>query len=129
MNRQLIQYLCVLAGGAAGSLARYLVTRTLVQRFPGWNFAAGTFVVNVTGSFAIGILMTLLVERFRLPSYWHLLGVVGFLGGYTTFSSFEFDSYLAVRGGHHLTALTYIIGSVAAGYGAVWMGASLVSKH
>ncbi len=129
MSSQLGQYVCVLAGGAAGSLARYLVTRVLVQRFPAWNFAVGTFVVNVTGSFAIGILMTLFVERFRLPSYWHLISVVGFLGGYTTFSSFEFDGYLAFRGGHHLLALTYLVTSVVAGYGAVLMGASLVSKH
>lgn len=123
------RYLCVLAGGAAGSLARYLVSRAFVQRFPNANFAIGTFFVNVTGCFAIGILMTLLVERLRLPAYWQLIGVVGFLGGYTTFSSFEYDGYLAVRGGHHLLALTYLVGSVVAGYGAVWLGASLVSKH
>ena len=125
----MVRYVCVLAGGAAGSLARYLVARALVQRFPNWNFGIGTFFVNVTGSFAIGLLMTLFVERLRLPIYWQLICVVGFLGGYTTFSTFEFDGYLAARGGHHLQALAYLVGSVVAGYGAVWLGAGLVSKH
>ncbi len=123
------RYLCVLAGGGAGSLARYLVSRALVQQFPKWNFAVGTFFVNVTGSFVIGLLMTLFVERLHLPIYWQLICVVGFLGGYTTFSSFEFDGYLATRSGHHLLALSYLVSSVVAGYGAVWLGAVLVSKH
>lgn len=116
------RYLCVLAGGGLGSLARYLVNRILVQHFPHAYFAAGTFTVNVTGSFFIGLLMTLLTERFRLPSIWQLLLVTGFLGGYTTFSSFEYDGYLAIRGGKTSTALIYLAGSVVAGYAAVWLG-------
>lgn len=129
MGLNLGQCLCVVAGGGIGSLVRYLVGKVFLRYFPDWNFAMGTFFVNVTGSFAIGILMTLFIERFRLPSYWHLMTVVGFLGGYTTFSSFEFDGYLGVRGGHPWTALTYLVASVVTGYGAVWLGASLVSKH
>jgi CrcB protein len=123
------RYFCVLAGGGAGSLTRYLLGRALVQRFPGANFAVGTFVINVTGSFLIGLLMGLLVERFRLSQYWQLTAVVGFLGGYTTFSSFEYDAYLAARGGHHLAALCYLTGSVVAGYAAVWLGSWIVAKH
>ena len=125
MNR----YLCVLVGGGVGSLTRYLVGRAFIQRFPNLNFGLGTLFVNVTGSFLIGILMTLFVERFRLPHYWQLIGVVGFLGGYTTFSSFEYDGYLAARGGHHFTALVYLVGSVVLGYAGVWLGASLVTKR
>ena len=128
MGQILSQSLCVMVGGALGSLARFLVSKAFVQRFPNANFAIGTFVVNVTGCFVIGILMTLFIERLRLPSYWHLFTVVGFLGGYTTFSSFEFDAYLAFRGGHSLMALTYLVASVVTGYGAVWLGASLVQK-
>jgi fluoride exporter len=123
------RYLCVLCGGAFGSLARYLVTRALVERFPNFNFAVGTFFVNVTGSFAIGVLMTLFAQRLRLPVYWQLTTVVGFLGGYTTFSSFELDTLLAVRGHHHLLALGYVLASVLLGYGAVWCGAALVSNN
>jgi fluoride exporter len=123
------RYLCVLAGGGCGSLARYLLGRAIVQRFPGAQFALGTFFINVSGSFLIGLLMTLIVERFRLPHAWQLLLVVGFLGGYTTFSSFEYDAYLAARGGHHMTALLYLISSVVLGYAAVWLGVFAAGKR
>ncbi len=118
-------YLCVLAGGGCGSLARYLLNKAITHRFPNAPFAWGTFCINVSGSFLIGLLVTLLVERFRLPHNWYLLLVVGFLGGYTTFSSFEYDGYLSARAGHSLTTLSYLAGSVVFGYGAVWLGAWL----
>ncbi len=121
-------YFCVLAGGGFGSLARYLVARTLVERFPNSNFATATFTINVTGSFLIGLLATLIVQRLHLPHYWYLAVVVGFLGGYTTFSTFEYDALLAVRAGHSLTALAYLTGSVVAGYGAVWFGTWLAGR-
>ena len=63
------------------------------------KFPLGTLVINVTGSFLIGFLMTMLTERFQLDPQWRLLLVVGFLGGYTTFSSFEWETYSAVREG------------------------------
>src|SRR3954449_8861219 len=122
-------YLCVLVGGGVGSLTRYLVGRAFVQRFPNLNFGLATFFVNVTGSFLIGVLMTLLVERLRLPHYWQLIGVVGFLGGYPTFSSFEHDGYLAARAGQHLVTILYLVSSVVCGYGAVWLGALLATKR
>ena len=118
MNR----YLCVLLGGGAGSLTRYLVNRVFVQQFPHANFAIGTFVINVTGSFLIGLLMTLLAERYRVSPLWQLLLVTGFLGGYTTFSSFEYDGYLSTRAGRPGAALLYLAGSVVLGYAAVWLG-------
>jgi CrcB protein len=116
------RYFCVLAGGAFGSLTRYLLGRAITQQFPNSQFALGTFVINVTGSFMIGLLMTLIVERYRLPHYWQLTLVVGLLGGYTTFSSFEYDAYLTTRGGHHWITLAYLVGSVVFGYAAVWLG-------
>ena len=115
-------------GGGAGSLARYLLGKAFVQRFPALHFPLGTFVINITGSFLIGLLMTLIVERLQLPHYWQLAVVVGFLGGYTTFSSFEYDAYLATRGGHYAMTLLYLAGSVIAGYLAVWLGVMLVPK-
>lgn len=118
MNR----YLCVLLGGGFGSVARYLVNRVFVAQFPQANFAVGTFVINVTGSFFIGLVMTLLTERYRVSLLWQLLLVTGFLGGYTTFSSFEYDGYLAARGGRPGVMLLYFLGSVVLGYAAVWLG-------
>ncbi len=123
------RYLCVLAGGGFGSLTRYLVSRFFTQQFPNSRFALGTFVINVSGSFLIGLLMTLIVERWKLSHYWQLTLVVGFLGGYTTFSSFEYDAYLATRGGQALIALAYLVGSVAFGYGAVWLGVFSAGKR
>jgi fluoride exporter len=123
------KYLCVLAGGGVGSLTRYLLGRAIMQRFPGSPFAIGTFVINVTGSLLIGFLMTLIVERLRLAHEWQLVLVVGFLGGYTTFSSFEYDAYLATRGGHGWVALLYLLSSVVLGYGAVWLGVALAGKR
>jgi CrcB protein len=125
MNR----YLCVFLGGGAGCLARYLVGRAILQRFPSSYFAWSTFCINVTGSFLIGFLMTLLVERLRVPHFWQLLLVTGFLGGYTTFSSLEYEGYLAVRASQPLTALAYLAGSVIAGCGAVWLGVLIVGRR
>jgi CrcB protein len=123
------RYLCVLLGGGAGSLTRYLVNRAFVQYFPNANFVLGTLFVNVTGSFLIGVAMTLLSERFRLPHFWHLLAVVGFLGGYTTFSSFEYEGYLAVREGRFTLALLYLLGSVVLGFVALRAGVLLASSR
>lgn len=125
----MVRCLCVLLGGGVGSLTRYLLGKAIVQRFPQSSFPAGTFVINVTGSLLIGLLATLLVERLRLPVEWHLVLVVGFLGGYTTFSSFEYDAYLATRGGHPWVALLYLAGSVVTGYVAVWFGVLLAGKR
>jgi CrcB protein len=123
------RYFCVFLGGGAGSLARYLVGRAILQRFPSSYFAWGTFSINVSGSFLIGLVMTLLVERLKVPHFWQLLLVTGFLGGYTTFSSFEYDGYLAARAGQPLTALAYLAGSVIAGCAAVWLGVLMVGRH
>ena len=85
--------ICPVLGGGAGSLARYLVGSAIEVRFGG-RFPWGTLVVNVTGSFLIGLIVTLLTDRVLEPHpYWRLALVVGFLGGYTTFSSFEFESF------------------------------------
>jgi CrcB protein len=120
----------VLAGGGIGSLTRYLLGRAISQRFPNIQFfSLGTFAINVTGSLLIGLLMTLLVERWKVSySLLHPLLVVGFLGGYTTFSSFEYDGYLSVRGGHYMLAGLYMAGSVVAGFGAVCLGVWLARK-
>ncbi len=117
----------VMAGGAAGSLARYLAGGAIMGRFGG-RFPLGTMIINVTGSFLIGLLMSLLTER-RADPHLRLLLVVGFLGGYTTFSSFEWETYSAVREGGFWIGVLNVTGSVLLGYIAVWLGAALAGRR
>jgi CrcB protein len=119
-----VRYLLILLGGGIGSLARYVAGSAIMTRF-GSRFPLGTMVVNVTGSFLIGLLMTLLTERWQPHPNWRLLLVVGFLGGYTTFSSFEWETFSAVREGGFWIGLANVVGSVAFGYAAVWLGVLL----
>jgi fluoride exporter len=112
----------VLIGGAAGSLARYLTGTAIMSRFPG-RFPLGTLIVNVSGCFLIGVIMTLLSERPAPHPNWRLFLVVGFLGGFTTFSSFAYETYVATRDGNMGIGLMNILTSVVLGYVAVWLGA------
>src|SRR5579863_5337106 len=122
-----MKYLLILAGGGAGSLLRYLAGSAIMSRLGG-RFPVGTLAINVTGSFAIGLLMTLFTERFQPHTNLRLLLVVGFLGGYTTFSSFEWETYAAVRDGAFWMGLANVAGSVMFGYLAVWLGSLLARR-
>lgn len=122
------RYLMVMLGGATGSLARYIISIAIMSRF-GPRFPLGTFAINVTGSFFIGLLMTLFTERPDLHPNWRILLVVGFLGGYTTFSSFEWETFGLMREGGKWLAALNVVGSVVFGYGAVWLGAIIAGKR
>jgi CrcB protein len=121
------QYLLVALGAAAGGLARYIIGGAIMQRFGG-RFPLGTLVINVTGCFLIGVLMTLITERGTLSSKWQPLLVVGVLGGYTTFSAFGWETYRSVREGSLFMGLGYVLLSVGLGYIAVWFGALLARR-
>lgn len=99
-----------------------------MEKYAG-RFPLGTFVINITGSFLIGVLMTLLTERWQPHPNWRLFLVVGVLGGYTTFSSFEYETYEAVRDGARWIGLLYVTGSVVLGYFGVWLGALLAARR
>jgi CrcB protein len=122
-----LNYLMVALGGGAGSLLRYIAGTAIMNRF-GSRFPLGTLAVNLAGSFAVGFLMTAFTERFRPHPYWRLLLVVGFLGGFTTFSSFEYESYRLIRGGGSWLGLLNVAGSVIFGFAAVWLGSALLSR-
>jgi CrcB protein len=111
------KYLIVMAGGAVGSLARYVAGTAIMSRYGG-RFPLGTLVVNATGCFLIGVIMTVLTREAAPHPNWRLLLVVGFLGGYTTFSSFAYETFVASP----WTGLLNVVASVVVGYLAVWLG-------
>src|SRR5947207_11484858 len=118
----------VLLGGGTGALARYVLGTAIAARI-GARFPLGTLVINVSGSFLIGVLMTLLTERLQPHPNWRLFLVVGVLGGYTTFSTFEYEIYQAVRDGARWMGMLYMMGSVVLGYAGVWLGAILTVRR
>jgi CrcB protein len=121
------RYLLVMLGAALGGLARYVIGTAVMQRFTG-RFPLGTLVVNVTGCFLIGILLPLLTERGEPRPNLRLLLVVGVLGGYTTFSSFAWESFQAMDEGSRWSGFANVALSVLLGYLAVWCGALLVRR-
>jgi CrcB protein len=116
-----VAYLWVALGGAAGATARFAVAQWAGGR---WTFPWGTFAVNLTGSLAIGLVMTLLLARGSDPMY-RLLLVTGFLGGYTTFSAFSFEALALLEERRWDAAALYVGGSVVLGLLATALGLGL----
>ena len=108
-------------GGFVGAVARYGIAVWIGQRW-GRSFPLGTFVINVSGSFLIGLLMTLMAERFTENPQWRLLLVVGFLGTYTTFSTFEYETGALLKDGEWLYAGLNVVLSVIVGFVALKLG-------
>jgi len=117
----MLNYIVVFAGGGVGSVARFMLAIWIGQRW-GKSFPLGTFVINITGSFLIGFLMTLMAERFLENPEWRLLLVVGGLGGYTTFSTFQYETGKLVMDGELGYAALNIVLSVAVGFVALKLG-------
>ena len=116
-----MNYLIVGAGGFIGAIVRYILAMWIGQRW-GRSFPLGTFVINITGSFLIGILMTIMTERIIENPQWRLFLVVGFLGAYTTFSTFEYETGTLLRDSEWLYAALNVIGSVIVGFAALKLG-------
>jgi CrcB protein len=116
------KYLFVMLGGSLGAVSRFILG-TLIARWYSAVFPLGTFVINVTGSFLIGVLMMLFLNRPSIDANWRLFVVTGILGGYTTFSSFEWETFFALREGASAVAVFYVILSVGLGLVGVWFGA------
>ena len=104
-------YIAIAFGGAIGAVSRYWLY-SAVQRLHDSGFPLGTFVVNVLGSFLIGVFFVLLAEKAQIAEQWRPIIVVGFLGGLSTFSTFSLDALLLFEQGHYNTALFYIISSI-----------------
>ena len=97
--------------------------------FPtGSGFPLGTFIVNVSGSFLIGVLLVLILERLRPTQYMRPFLVTGVLGAYTTYSTFAVESELLIKTGQTRLAFLYVLATIAAGLAAVWLGARAARK-
>lgn len=116
------EVLFVAAGGAVGSSLRYLLSSGIYAWY-GRAFPWGTLAVNVLGSFAIGLLSILLVEKFNVAQEWRLAIVVGVLGGFTTFSSFSWDTLDLMQQGLTIKALFNVLANVMLCIVAAWLGA------
>jgi CrcB protein len=120
----LTKYFAVAAGGALGAVARYFLGGTILSRVAS-PFPTATFVINVTGSFVLGFFLTVASERAQFSPHLRLAVAVGFVGAYTTFSTFEYETLrLAEERGFTLALLNVSL-SVVVGFAAVWGGMAL----
>ena len=124
MNFQLI--IAVAFGGALGSVTRYLVGIGSGKLF-GVDFPWGTLIINVTGSFLIGLFVGMFATRWDLPQAVRVFLTVGICGGYTTFSTFSLDAFYLMERGQAVAAGAYMIGSVVLSVGAL-IGAMLLVR-
>lgn len=120
--------LLVATGGALGSVLRWLGSAGVQKVFPHAHYPWGTLAVNVAGSFAIGAIMTLALERSTVSPDARLFLVTGVLGGFTTFSALSWDTLSLLKSGHGGPALAYALGSLVLGLGAAFAGAALALR-
>ena len=123
-NNIVHKYLLVGTGGFAGAIARYWVNTMVTQRM-GLRIPYGTFLINVSGCFLIGFFMYLLAERGVLDAHWLYVIVIGFIGAYTTFSTFEYETIRELQDGQLGIAVLYVTSSILVGFAMVWLGAQV----
>ncbi len=123
INLQMI--LAVAAGGALGSVARFLVGVGSTKLF-GLAFPWGTLLINIVGSFLIGAFVELFALKWDLPQEARVFLTVGICGGFTTFSAFSLDAYVLIERGEWWLAAGYVVGSVVLSIGALVAALHLV---
>ncbi len=122
------KYLLIAAGGALGSLARYWVGSTVGARMSSSRFPYGTFVINLTACLIIGFSLTYLGKRVELNPAWRYFVPIGFVGAYSTFSTYEWETLSTLRAGAFAVSASYAVGSLVLGLGATWLGAVLADS-
>lgn len=112
-------------GGFIGTCCRFLVNRLYLVIWK-TSFPLATFTINILGCFLIGLLIGFLGKNGIINPKWNALLVVGFCGGFTTFSTFSLETFNLASNGEILSSFLYVIASVVAGFLAVWFGLTLV---
>lgn len=125
MRARLIGMLLVGLGAAVGANLRYLIGQAVAARW-GSGFPYGTLIINLAGSFGIGLFFAFIEPRVAGSSSWRLLLVTGLLGGFTTFSAFSYEAFGLIQQGRMLAALLYCVLSVVGGLLATAAAISLV---
>ena len=118
------KYLLIAAGGALGSIARYWVGSSISGRI-GTRFPYGTMVINITACVIIGFTLTYFGKRADLSPAWRFLIAIGFIGSYSTFSTYEWETLSTLRSGAFLLGGLYAVGSLILGLAATWCGTAL----
>ena len=116
-----MNFLYLSVGGVLGTLSRYFIGG-LVQRWIGLGFPYGTFFINLTGCFVIGLAATLAGDRLHSSSSLRSFFFIGFLGAYTTFSTYMFESFKLLQEGKMALGMANLLGSVILGFLALWLG-------
>ena len=106
-----MHWLAVAIGGALGSMARYALSMWIFD-ITSHKFPYATLVVNVAGSFAMGVLFVIIIERAALPAEMRSLLMIGFIGAFTTFSTFSLDALGLWQNGHITMSLLYMVSTV-----------------
>lgn len=120
------KYLLIAMGGALGSIARYWVGATVANRM-GTKFPYGTLVINITACVIIGFSLSFMARRVDLNPAWRFLIPIGFVGAYSTFSTYEWETLSTIRNGAFFLAALYAVGSFILGLAAVW-GGSVIAE-
>ena len=116
-----MEYLVIGIGGFLGANTRYLVAGWAARRF-GATFPYGTFIINISGSFILGFFMAFLRDRAFIHPNYRLFFAIGFLGAYTTFSTFTYESLRLLQDGSILLGFTNILASIIIGLVGVFIG-------
>jgi CrcB protein len=114
-------------GGFLGAIARFVVGSLVTSRW-GAGWPLGTFIINISGCFMIAFFVTLTSERVTIAEGWRFLFPIGFVGAYTTFSTYEFETMRLIESGAWVRAASYVVASTIVGLAAVFSAAWLARR-
>lgn len=119
--RPSMTYVAISVGAVLGANLRFLIGGWISDRFGG-SFPLGTLIINATGSLVIGLFLTLISDRLVVADWWRPLVAIGFLGSYTTFSTFSYETLALVQAGSVGFAVLNVVGSVVGSLAGVFVG-------